>query len=201
MSDALVKSMTPDWLENYDRGYIGFIHHLKPGFVSQGIAYFQGPPAYGDIVVTHSLVVTNENECVEAQASGVKRADLAQYFNDPTVAIVMRKPRQYDYNMGVIISSESSLHVGDKYAYTLIAAQALAHSWLGKKLNKWFDNKPDAWVSRLLDFGKVEFCSELCAKCLQAVPSLRSQGVLNQDARLIDVQELFGSVAVFEDWH
>jgi hypothetical protein len=194
------KSIAPVWGDNYCPGYIGFIHHLQPGFVSQGIAYFQGHPAYGDITVTHALVVSGEDECIEAQSSGVKRATLTQYFNDKTCAIVFRKPRNWHPSMGQIIVDEAAQHVGDRYAYTLILAQALSHSKLGRLLNRWWHDKPDAWVSRLLDYGCIEFCSELCAKALKAVPELRNQGILQCEPRMIDVQELFGSKAVFEDW-
>lgn len=195
-----VRSIPPVYWDNYCQGYIGFIHHFDPGFVSKGIAYFQGPPEYGDIRVTHALVVVGDNTCVEANPSGVEESSLSKYFDDPTLAIMFRKPRNWHPSMGQIIADEARTHIGHKYAYSLIVAQALAKSKLGRVLNGWFKDKPDAWVSRLLDYGDVEFCSELAAKALQAVPELRNLGILQSPARTIDVQELFGSRAVFEEW-
>lgn len=193
-------SLPPSYGVNYSLGYIGFIHHLDPGLVSSGIAYFQGAPEPGDISVTHALVVTGDGVCSEAQASGVKEAPLDEYFNDPKVALVFRKPRGWHVGMGEIIAQDARSRDGEKYAYSLILAQALAKSKLGRLLNRWFQDKPDALVSRLLDFGNMEYCSEHAAKALQAVESLRNQGILSKPARTIDVQELFGSRAVFEDW-
>lgn len=196
----IYKSLQPAYGDNYQMGYIGFIHHFEPGFVSKGIAYFQGPPAYGDIRVTHALVVVGDNTCVEANPSGVEESSLSKYFDDETLAIVFRKPRNWHPSMGQLIADEARTHIGDKYAYSLIVAQALAKSKLGRLLNNWFKNKPDSWVSKFLDKGNIQYCSELAAKSLKAVPELRNQGILQADARTIDVQELFGSKAVFEDW-
>lgn len=200
MTPSGLISLTPAYGDNYQLGYCFFIHHLDPDFVSQGIAYFQGAPDPGDIVVTHCGVVTGEGMCSEAQASGVKEASLSEYFDDPKVALMFRKPRNWHYSMGETISNDARSRDGEKYAYSLILAQALAKSQLGRLLNRWFEDKPDFFVSRLLDFGNMEYCSMHVAKSLQAVEELRNQGILSKPARTIDVQELFGSRAVFEDW-
>ncbi|PWU18925.1 MAG: hypothetical protein C5B50_07865 [Verrucomicrobia bacterium] len=78
-----LQSTTPLYGANYSRGYIGFVAEDTSDFVSQGIAYLTRREDRSGIAVTHVLVVTGENECVEALAHGVVRSPLAPYFDSP----------------------------------------------------------------------------------------------------------------------
>lgn len=88
---SLVPKFGPDG--NYHVGYIGFTYS-EGNIISEGIAYFTRWHRMSDIKVSHALIVTGDNKCVEAHLeTGVAEKDLSEYFNDPHCQIFFRKPK------------------------------------------------------------------------------------------------------------
>jgi len=60
-----IESFKPEYGKNYKKGYIGFAYY-NTSIVSMGITYLTRWARMSDIKVSHTLLVTGENECVEA---------------------------------------------------------------------------------------------------------------------------------------
>ena len=65
-----IDSITPVYGDNYNKGYIGFTYQKK-SIVSIGIAFITRWARLSHIKVSHAFVVTDENECVEADRKSV----------------------------------------------------------------------------------------------------------------------------------
>jgi hypothetical protein len=194
------KSIAPVYHKTHDRGYIGFTYHHQ-SFVSQGIAWFTRWSKLGDITVTHALVVTGEDECVEALSDGVCRTKLSRYFNDPKCAIFFRKPRNWEGQIGNRIADLGLSQEGVKYDYGLIVADAIRGSFLGHLIAECFKGDKDDILSKLLNDDTKWICSELAAYVLDEQPEYHDKGILNKEADTITPQELFEDGTIFEPWH
>jgi hypothetical protein len=183
-------------LAGYNVGYIGFTH--VPSLLADGICYFERWAQLSDIKVSHALIVTGPDECVEAHWPRVNRAPLSKYLNDPNTVTVFRKPRGWTEEMGKRIAATAASQIGDKYNVGLIAAQLMANTFIGHYLNKWFDGRPDAWMSARLDRKNQFICSELASWALNEQPELTGKGILAEGADRISPQELFEDKVVFE---
>ena len=71
-----VQSLEPAYGDNYKAGFVGFTH-TGSTLLSKGIAHFTRWSRLSDIHVSHVLIVTGENECVEAVGGrGVVKSSL-----------------------------------------------------------------------------------------------------------------------------
>jgi len=190
--------MKPKFGENYDIGYIGFT--FCPGdIISEGIAYFSD--AETDIDVSHTLLVTGKNECIEAHIkNGVVVSTLSKYFNDPDCQIFFRKPVWLTHEIADRMVETAEEQVGCEYDTSLITAQALQGSFLGRLINKVFDGSPDKYVSNMLDSDNKWICSELVAYILDSQPEYRDKGILSKPNSTINPQELFDDTVIFKQW-
>ena len=147
---------------NYGPAYIGFSFRDNNLF-SKGIAYFTRGE-YSGIVPSHSFIVKNEHEIIEATWPKVKVTPIEKYFNDPHLIIFFKKP----VNLGIkeinSIIFSATMHLERKYDVGLLNYYLLRIilRWFGnwepfKRRSSWFDT-PEAWV-----------CSELVAYCLSSV--------------------------------
>lgn len=199
-SPVELTSVQPVYGKNYNAGYIGFTYY-KTNFICNGIAYFTRWSRMSDIKVAHALVVTGENECVEATfTKGVVKSDLAHYFNDPTCQIFFKKPIGLTQATADNMAKIAKQEVGTKYDTQLIAAQALQGSHVGKLINSIFGGIPDRIVSKLLNNDNSWICSELAAYCLDEQPEYKNKGILSKPNETIDPQELFEDQTIFKAW-
>lgn len=188
----------PDWLGNYLPGYIGFTV-TKGSFISAGIDWFS---RWDDIpnvpAPTHCFVITDENQTIEAFASGVKRGTISSYLNNPDVCLLIRRPRNYSRELGLKIVQETEKHLGHKYGYILIGALAISNTFVGHFLTTmtggWFQEA----VTKLADKTSQDMCSELVAISMQAQESLKYMGCLIKPARIIKPVDLFVDPYCFE---
>jgi len=165
------------------------------------------PPA--SVCVSHTFIVSGSDECIEAHAKvGVHKGTLSQYFNDPHCRVFFRKPVGWTLPRGHAIDLSAAVHIGDKYGYGVIIADALANTCLGHWLNCELNNWPNRIVSRLFDRAGAEVCSELVAMALQdqdwlmgtgarTAMSAIAVGCLSQPARMITPQMLFEDTEIF----
>jgi len=195
-----VQSVEPAFGENYKPGYIGFTHTGSP-LLARGIAHFTRWSRLSDIHVSHVLVVSAENECVEAVGGkGVVKSPLDRYFNDPKTQIFFRKPRKCTQSLGQRIAESALAQVGAKYDNLLTAAQVLEGSFLRRWLMSHFRESPDHFVGHLLNRDERWICSELAAYCLDCQPEYADKGVLARPHNAIDPQELFEDQEIFANW-
>lgn len=189
----------PEWGITHAPGYVGFTY-TDNSLISQGIAYFERFDRYRDIPVSHTLIVSGADECIEAQASGVKRGKLSAYFDNPHTRISFRVPRGWTPELGLRIVASAASRIGDEYDYPLIVSEALAHTWLGNKLNRLLNHLPDRMVSGLCNSPHREICSELVAWALNQQPELHGLGVLSRPLDTINPQQLFEDMTLFQAW-
>ncbi len=195
-----VQSLPPRFGENYKPGYIGFTH-AGSDLASQGVAYFTRWSRISDIHVSHVLVVTGENECVEALPDkGVVASSLEKYFDAARTQIFFRKPRKCTASLGQRIAGTALAQVGTRYDHLLLAAQLLAGSFLRRWIEAAFRESPDRFVGHLLNRDTRWICSELAAYCLDCQPEYADKGILALPNYAINPQALFEDQEIFAAW-
>jgi hypothetical protein len=192
--------LEPVYGETYRQGFIGFTHATRNP-VSRGIAYFTRWSRMSDMHVSHVLVVTGENECVEALAGrGVVKVPLEKYFACDRTQIFFRKPRKLNAGIGRRIAGAALAQVGARYDHLLLAAQMLEGSFLRRWILSAFKDSPDRFVGRLMNRDDRWICSELAAYCLDCQPEYADRGILAKPNYAINPQELFEDAELFAAW-
>ena len=188
-----LESATPRYGENYSRGYIGFVAEDPSDFVSQGIAYLTRWQDRSGIAVTHVLVVTGENECVEALPQGVVRSPLEPYFESPRpiflkapvgcaigecsdkVSDKVEDPPSLRYGAASKVSdkvADNALKlIGLPYGYGLIVTDCLANMLAGHFLNKCLAGWPNRLISKLADWNDLAPVCSVVAACALNPPA------------------------------
>ncbi|MFN9622646.1 MAG: hypothetical protein ACK587_07425 [Cyanobacteriota bacterium] len=193
-------SHVPNYGQNYGAGYIGFTY-TQSNILSLGIAYFTRWTRMHDIKVSHALVVTGPNECIEAHMEGgVKRTTLDTYFNNPSCQIFFRKPVGLTPELaeGIIRAAED--HLGCAYDIDLIAAQLQVNSLTGQLIRHRLIPNLEETICQRRDHLDRWICSELVAHCLDSQPAYHDKGVLEHSDATIDPQELFEDDQIFATW-
>jgi len=190
---------TPRWGLNVCPGYTGFVI-TKKSAVSAGIRWFEDQwSALARIPVpSHALVITGQDQTIEAFMDGVHYGTISSYLNNPDCTLLVRRPYRYSPDMGRRIVQEAERYVGDKYGTRLIAGMAIANSMTGKLMDKLSGGKFSEWVLRLFESKRAEICSELVSLGLQAQDELQGFGILGQKAYTIDPLELFRDKFIYE---
>ena len=192
--------MHPESGINYGLGYIGFTYPADPGHITRGITWFTRWSRLSDIRVSHALIVTGENECIEAQlGQGVIRRPLSDYF-DGEYDIFFRKPRNLTMHRANDICFAARMQLGKRYDKALIYSHAILGSLLGRLLNKLCWNIPGVVLARLLNNPDAWICSELAAYALRSVPAYRVHGCLSCPSASITPQQLFEDNEIFSPW-
>jgi len=175
-----ITSRNPLYGDNYKIGYIGFTFHDK-SIISQGIAYFTRWARMSQIKVSHALIVTGKNKCVEAvKKTGVTEQPLDKYFDETNTTIFFRKPRRYSEDIGRRIADTALTKIGCEYDKSLIIAQIMQGCFLGRWVRSVFGDKPDEFLSCLLNSDDKWICSELAAYVLDSQPEYRNKGILDK---------------------
>ncbi len=196
-------TVEPSYGNNYKKGYIGFCY-TPSSFFSKTIAKVTKYCNYSGIQVSHVLVVTGENTCIEADAQSNKviESPLTKYFNDNERIISFRKPRNLTENAAIEIAALAKSKLGCGYEY----AQIVGH--LGKALpgikqfNKLTHNFFVDIISCIIDNKDKFICSELAAYSLKHAQSweYRNKGILSRITTRVNPQELFEDRVIFSDW-
>lgn len=191
INNNIIKSVVPQYGVNYDIGYIGFTF-TDDSFISQGIAWFERWDRTSPIKVSHTFVVAGPDNTIEALAEGVVQSDLDKYFNDPHVHVFFKKPKPFNSIIAKGIVIEASKHIGEKYCYSLIVADAIDRSFIGHMLG--------LNVTKYFEHRKEEICSQLVGEVLQEQPEISKYGCLQNPARMLTPQMLFEDPFIFELW-
>lgn len=192
------RAIKPIYGDNYKKGYVGFTY-TQNNIVAKGIAYFTRWERLSDIRVSHALIVTGENSCIEADKT-VHEASLERYFNDPHCCICFRKPANLTEPLADRIIHTLKPELGKKYDFLLIPAQAIAGSVLGKALNILTKGKFEAFLCKRLNQKHKWICSELVAYALNQQTEYSGIGILRDKHESISPQELFEDQRIFEPW-
>lgn len=193
------KTIAPVFGVNYDVGYIGFTY--QDDFISRGIAYFTRWGRLSDIRVTHTLVVTGENECVEAiMGTGVVKSKLNRYFENSACKIFFRKPKRWNKQIGNEIAETALKEIGDGYDNWLIGIQAFCGTIIGRFFTWLTKNTLERLPSRSFDNSNKWICSELVAHSLGSQTRYNGKGILSNPFNTITPQELFEDKKIFTAW-
>ena len=196
---TIIQSVPPVYGKNYNKGYIGFTYQ-STNIISQGIAYFTRWSKMSNIYATHALIVTGENECIEAHAkTGVHRTNLDQYFDDTSYQIFFRKPRNLTDSLADQIVETLLPEVGKKYDFNLIVTQLAAGTFLGRFFDNHLKGKLEDTLADFLNNHDKWICSELAAYALDEQAEYRNKGILLRPNATISPQELFEDTIIFED--
>ena len=195
-----VQSLEPAYGDNYKAGFVGFTH-TGSTLLSKGIAHFTRWSRLSDIHVSHVLIVTGENECVEAVGGrGVVKSSLDRYFDDPKSQVFFRKPRKCTQALGQRIGETAIAQAGTKFETLLTAAQVIEGSFLRRWMMSHFRGSPEHFVGRLLNRDNRWIASELAAYCLDCQPEYADRGALAKPSYEISPQELFEDEEIFANW-
>jgi len=195
-----VSSLLPRYGENYKAGYIGFVH--EGGSPSQGVAHFSRWSRLSDLHVSHAVIVTGENECVEAlTGKGVVCSSLDKYFKNARTQIFFRKPRKCSSSVGSRIAETALAQVGTKFENLLLAAQVLEGSFLRRWIHSAFHDSPQHFAGKLQDRDPQWLSAELAAYCLDCQPEYAGKGVLARPHYLVSLQEFFEDTEIFAGWN
>jgi len=202
----------PAWGETLAPGYCGFITREKD-FVGDGIAWFErfelGLPFVHTFVVegaaqpagscdwseggppAANVTPVGATHIIEAHAgTGVARATLGQYLGQKNVQCFIRMPIGWTPDIGAKIAGAAATHLGEKYAFSLIVADALSNTWLGHGLNRFTRNNWDNFLCWVFSNAHQKICSQLVALSLQRQFYLRLRGCLRRPADTIMPKEL-----------
>jgi hypothetical protein len=194
-------SCEPVYGDNYNIGYVGFTY-TDNNIISKGIAYLTRWSRMHDIKVSHALIVSGENECIEAHAkSGVRRASLSEYFNNEHCQIFFRKPRNLTPDLAHRIVASAAEQLGCRYDTELIASQFESNTLLANLVRRFGGYGLEEVLCSLKDHPDRWICSELVAHCLDAQSEYHDMGVLSRSDATIDPQELFDDDKLFTPWH
>lgn len=193
-------SCPPEYGVNYNAGYVGFTY-TGSSIISRGITYFTRWSQMHQIKVSHALIVSGENECIEARMNGgVKRTALSTYFDDEKCQIFFRKPNGLTPDLAARIISTAEAQLGCAYDIDLIRAQLQSNSLAGRLLRRLLGPGVEDQLCKLVDHADRWICSELVAHCLDEQPEYHDKGVLVYNDATIDPQELFEDDVTFEEW-
>ena len=202
-ANITVKQIKPVYGDNYNKGYIGFTY-TEGHIISEGIAYFTKWARMSDIRVTHALIVTGENSCIEANANNncVEQGNLQKYFNNPHCQIFFRKPKDLTDEIADRIVKVLNPEIGKKYDFQLILTQALAGTFMGYFFDHLLEGKVEDELARILNDPEKWICSELAAYALDEQPEYKDRGILKRPNATISPQELFEDKnrEIFKPW-
>ena len=194
-------SRPPEYGVNYKAGYVGFTYD-NSNLISRGIAYVTRWTRMHDIKVSHALIVTGEDECIEAHAEGgVRRARLDDYFKNENCQIFFRKPLNLTDELAHRIISAAEEQLGCTYDIDLILAQLASNTVMGTLMNRVMGKRLEELLCRMKDHPDRWICSELVAHCLDLQAPYHDRGILKNSDATIDPQELFEDDTIFQDWH
>jgi hypothetical protein len=202
MTNALyqIVDLKPEYGSNYGKGYIGFTYS-DSNVISKGIAYFTRWARMSQIRVSHALIVTDENECIEAHMNGgVQKSTLSKYFDDPHCQIFFRKPVDLLPAVADAIVESAESQLGCTYDIGLIAGHALPNTFVGRVIERRFGGSFESLLCKFLNHDNQWICSELASFCLDQQHSYHDTGILKANVETISPQELFEDPFVFEAW-
>ena len=190
----------PAFGQTLQPGYCGFITR-EHDIVGDGIEWFErfetGIPFVHTFVVDGTDAATPQASnpptipIIEAHAGpGVHRATLDEYLGQKDCQCFIRIPVGWTPAIGAEIVAAAATHLGERYGFTLIVADALANTFFGHCLNNLSLGLTDRFVCRALSNAHRKICSQLVALALQSQPCLRLRGCLRRPADTIMPRDL-----------
>lgn len=188
----------PEYGVNYGRGWIGFNH--ASSWMSKGIALLTRHQRKHGVAISHALVVTGEDECVEAAfGKGVVVSSLnKQYFDNPDRYIVFRKPRGLTDEMADRVVEAARKEVGVEFDNSILVGGVVNNTFLSHVVDTFHGGDSKDFVAQLSNDDDRWICSELAAHCLRLQPEFDEAGVLQHPDSAIEPQRLFEADELFE---
>ena len=185
------------WGVNYSMGDTGFLIR-KCDFVAAAIRWDERWDAIPDLPhPSHALIISNQDETIEAFGDGVHTSTVSAYLHDPNVALLVRHPTGWSPALAARICHAASKHIGDKYGYRLILAMALLNTYTGHLIDRLTHGEFGEWIERLADSKRSEICSQLVAKAMQAQGEFAGLGVLAHPPESVTPVDLFQDTRIY----
>lgn len=196
----LLTDVEPKYGVNYNKGDIGFTYDSS-NLPSKGIVYVTGWSSLSAVKVSHALIVSGENECIEAHSStGVVKRKLSDYFDNSHCQIFFREPLGLSQDLADRIVQVAESQIGKNYDFDVLPDLLIARTHLGWSLNRVCQGKLEELIGKLHENDQKWICSELAAFCLDQQPEFHDQGILKKSNSVIAPQELFESKELFKPW-
>lgn len=112
-----MKQVQPIYGKDYAPGYALFIKR-DGNFISDGITWFQSLFESAEFIASHVLFVVDEHFGIEAAEHGIQICYLSNYFDDPGMQVVCRKPADLDDQTVAEILTYAKTQIGKPYDYT-----------------------------------------------------------------------------------
>lgn len=196
----------PIFGETVRPGFCGFITR-EDDIVGDGIEWFErfetGTPFVHTFVVEAASMTQSSKastiQIIEAHAGpGVHRAPLDEYLGQKNCQCFIRIPAGWTPDIGAKIAAAAAAHIGERYGFPLIVADALANTFIGHCLNRLALGMPDRFVCRALSDAHRKICSQLVALALQSQPYLCLRGCLRRPADTILPRELGNDAEIWD---
>ncbi|QDT38556.1 hypothetical protein [Stratiformator vulcanicus] len=188
----------PEYGKDYGRGWIGFNH--AGSWFSSAIAHVQRWDKKEDIDISHVLIVSGEDECIEAAyPKGVVRTGLTEGYWDKTDRyVVFRQPKDLTEDIADQLIETAERELGNKFDYSSVANMAVQKNFVGWMINKMFFNKPAELADKLNTDDDEWVCSSLAAYCMAQIDQYEDAELLQRPPGVISPQELFEADGLFE---
>lgn len=177
---------------------------LHEDAIALGIVYLTRWERYGDVAVNHVGTIVGPGLGVEAQMRrGTVCCDMHDYFEDPRVLVLIRRPFGLTPHTGQVLSAIARGRVGRPYDKALIAAHGIAGTILGRALDRLFGGRVREALAKRLQRDDADICSEGVAIILREWRrriGMALSGCLGESPETITPQRLFEDRTVFEEW-
>lgn len=201
--EHVFRTRKPRFGVDYDIGWIAFNH--AESNMSKLIAYLDDTKRANGVVVSHAMVISGKNECIEAAfPKGVVRSDLDEaYFDRDDRYVVFRKPTGLTPDIADRIVSAAATEVGTEYNHSVLITQFAKLTFGGWLIERRCEDDVSEGdlrkcVDRFIEVDSKWICSELAAYCLDRQPEYTARGVLAKSPRSLTPQELFEDEELFE---
>jgi hypothetical protein len=187
----------PEFGKDYDLGWVGFVH--GPSLLSAAITYLTRRDKAGDIVVTHTFLVTGPDECVEANfPAGVVASGMDESYFDTDARVIFRKPKGLTKAAARRVVKTGKAELGVPFDTAGMVAEGLAGTFLGHFLEAVFGDTPKKIAAKMLHQKGRWVCCDLVMHCLRGEAKYRDKGVLAEPVGTVSPQTLFEDEEVFE---
>jgi len=188
----------PKYGEDYSRGWIGFNH--AGSWFSSAIAHVERWENKQEIEISHVLIVSGEDECIEAAyPKGVVRTKLSEgYWQDEDRYVIFRQPKGLTDEIADKIVETAEQELGNDFDYSSTANMALQKNFVGWLVNTIFFKKPEELFDKFNTDDDEWVCSSLAAYSMAQVDRYKESEFLQRPPGVITPQELFEADELFE---
>lgn len=182
---------------NFNIGFVGWTR--TPGLLSDIIGFEERREVGGRPQVTHAFIVSGIDEVIESHFdTGVARAPLSKYLDDPKTEVYFRQPAGWTLDLGLRLAETAAKKVGARYSTELVLLAGLSDTLLGHLVNGMFGGWPDRELNHLAYRQGTFFCSQLVCWSMGQQPEYVGKSILTTPLDAVDPQLLLADPILFQ---